>query len=97
MAREMAALFYEELIALRLPTTPALRALKLSDGFVCDPTSNHCTAAADAPEQRYPTAWLPTESLARVACRDHGNVFLNRVQRSMADGRSPHHTLEYGG
>ena len=66
MAREMAALFYEELIALRLPATPALRALKLSDGFVCDPTSNHCTAAADAPEQRYPTAWLPTESLARA-------------------------------
>ena len=26
-----------------------------------------------------------------------GTFFLNRVQRSMADGRSPHPTLEYGG
>ena len=65
-SREMAALFYQELIASRLPATPTLRTLKLSDGFVCDPTSNHCTAATDAPEQRYPTAWLPTESLARA-------------------------------
>jgi len=62
----MAALFYEELIALRLPATPALRVLKLSDGFICDPTSNCCSAATDAPERRYPTAWLPTERLARA-------------------------------
>ena len=69
-SREMAALFYEELIALRLPATPggsqttALRPLKLSDGFVCEPSSNRCGAAEDAPERRYPTAWLPTERLA---------------------------------
>lgn len=65
-SREMAALFYEELIALRLPATPTLRALKLSDGFVCDPSSNRCTEAANAPERRYPTAWLPTENLANA-------------------------------
>ena len=65
-SREMAALFYEELIALRLPATPALRVLKLSDGFICDPTSNRCAAATDTPERRYPTAWLPTERLARA-------------------------------
>ena len=64
-SRQMAALFYEELIALRRPATPALHALKLSDGFVCDPTANRCAAAADAPE-RYPTAWLPTERLANA-------------------------------
>ena len=68
-SRAMAALFYEELIALRLPDasgSPTLRALKLSDGFVCDPSSNRCTEAADVPERRYPTAWLPTENLANA-------------------------------
>jgi len=65
-SREMAALFYEELMALRLPATPVLRPLKLNDGFVCDPISNRCTGAEDAPERRYPTAWLPTENLANA-------------------------------
>ena len=36
------------------------------DGFVCNPSSNRCTEAAEAPERRYPTAWLPTENPANA-------------------------------
>ena len=66
-SREMAVMFYEDLLALRLPATNGeLRALELSDGILCDPKSNECVAAADAPETTYPTAWLPTDKLARA-------------------------------
>ncbi len=65
-SQEMAVMFYEDLLALRLAerNETVLRALKLGDGFFCDPASNQCKPAHDAPEQRTPTAWLPTEKLA---------------------------------
>lgn len=62
-SRDMAAMFYEELLAARL-TDGGMRALELNDGILCDPTSNECVAAADAPETTYPTAWLPSRKLA---------------------------------
>ena len=62
----MAALFYEEVLALRLAAGGEPRALTLDDGFLCDPTSRECVAAADAPRTSYPTAWLPTEKLAEA-------------------------------
>lgn len=66
-SREMAAMFYEEVLALRLPSAGSdLRTLKLNDGYLCDPMSNECVAAADAPQTTYPTAWLPTEKLAKA-------------------------------
>jgi dienelactone hydrolase len=68
-SREMAVMFYEDLLELRLPAKTggtALQALKLGDGFFCDEASNQCVAAAEAPEQTTPTAWLPTEKLARA-------------------------------
>jgi poly(3-hydroxybutyrate) depolymerase len=66
-SQEMAVMFYEDLLESRLPSKAdgtALRALKLADGFFCDPASNQCVAAAGAPEQSTPTSWLPTEKLA---------------------------------
>lgn len=64
-SRDMAVLFYEALIALRLPATGGRPlALELEDGFICDPESLRCEPAPGAPERRYPTAWLPTEELA---------------------------------
>ncbi len=71
-SQDMAVMFYEDLLKLRLPAATggtALRALELGDGFFCDPTSNpsnQCIAAAGASEQKTPTAWLPTERLAQA-------------------------------
>jgi dienelactone hydrolase len=62
-SREMAAMFFEELLALRL-TDNGMRALELSEGFLCDPKTNTCGPAADAEAKRYPTAWLPSQELA---------------------------------
>lgn len=66
-SQEMAVMFYEDLLGLRLPAESsgtALRPMKLAEGFFCDPASDQCVAAAEAPEQTTPTAWLPTEKLA---------------------------------
>jgi pimeloyl-ACP methyl ester carboxylesterase len=70
-SREMAAPFYEALLRLRVPSTPTatspnLKPLALAEGFLCDPKTNRCQAAAEAPARTYPTAWLPTEALARA-------------------------------
>lgn len=66
-SRELAVLFFEELLVLRLPAVAgSMRALDASQGFVCDPTSNACVPATEAPETTYPTAWLPTEGLAEA-------------------------------
>jgi hypothetical protein len=60
-SREMAAIFFEELLRL---TDGGARKLELADGFLCDPATTTCGPAANAPERRYPTAWLPSETLA---------------------------------
>ena len=72
-SRELAALFYEELIALRLPPETAaaneksrLRPLEYEEGFLGDPKSSTYSQAAGAVPTSYPTAWLPTERLARA-------------------------------
>ena len=69
-SRELAAIFYEELIDLRLPESSEgsapLLTLEDEDGFVGDPKTNRARPAAGAPQTTYPTAWLPTERLARA-------------------------------
>jgi len=70
-SKEMAVLFFDELIPLRLPAVPSneegvpvLRPLDRSAGYIADPKSLEIQTAADAPRTTYPTSWLPTENLA---------------------------------
>ncbi len=67
-SREMAVLFYEDLLARRLPANgqSGLTPLDRASGFVCDPVSNRCEPEAGAPDRTYPTAWLPSETLTRA-------------------------------
>ncbi len=69
-SRDLAAIFYAELIKLRLPDPleggATLRALAYRDGFVGDPKTKAARPADDAERTTYPTAWLPNERLARA-------------------------------
>ncbi len=72
-SKDMAVMFFDELIPLRLPRTPAgegraqqLRPLDPDAGFIADPKTLVIQPAAEAPATTYPTSWLPTEALARA-------------------------------
>jgi dienelactone hydrolase len=68
-SKDMAAMFFDELIPMRLPRTggdPGLRPLDRATGFIADPKSLTIQPAAEAPRTTYPTSWLPTETLARA-------------------------------
>jgi dienelactone hydrolase len=72
-SKDMAVMFFDELIPLRLPQTPEgagsapqLRPLDPATGFIADPKTGKIQPAADAPNTTYPTSWLPTETLARA-------------------------------
>lgn len=64
-SKEMAMMFYEEILELRV-TGASLARLDPERGFICDPATNICGPAAGAPERTYPTAWLPAEELTRL-------------------------------
>ena len=70
-SKDMAALFFDEVIPLRLPEassrtdgTPVLRPLDRDSGFIADPKSGRSHTAADAPRTTYPTSGLASETLA---------------------------------
>jgi dienelactone hydrolase len=72
-SKAMAALFFDELIPLRLPDAESnddevlvLRPLNPDSGYIADPKSLAIQRAANAPQTNYPTSWLPTETLARA-------------------------------
>ena len=72
-SKDMAVLFFEELIPLRLSEAglrggddPLLRPLNRASGFFADPKTHTIHRATDAPQTTYPTSWLPTEALARA-------------------------------
>jgi len=72
-SKDMAAMFFDELIPLRLPAagsqrddTPLLTPLNWDSGYIADPKSQTIHPAADAPRTTYPTSWLPTETLAQA-------------------------------
>jgi len=72
-SKAMGVQFFDELIPLRLPRTPAsggtallLSPLDPDAGFIADPKTLEIQPAADAPNTNYPTSWLPTEKLARA-------------------------------
>ena len=72
-SKEMAAMFYDELIPLRLSEAgsrrndaPLLRPLDWASGYIADPKSKTIHPSAEAPQTTYPTSWLPTETLAQA-------------------------------
>lgn len=72
-SRDMAVMFFDELIPLRLAEVPSdedeapvLRPLDRDVGYIADPKSLAIQPAANAPQTTYPTSWLPTEALARA-------------------------------
>ena len=60
-SKEMAAMFYEELLRL---TDAGAHKLRHDDGVLCDAKTNACGPAAGAEAKRYPTSWLPSQKLA---------------------------------
>ena len=77
-SRDMAIMFYEALLELRLPED---RELRLDDGFICDPVSVTCGVAGDAPERTYPTAWLPSRRLRTRGSRSPRVLRSSHVSR----------------
>ncbi len=72
-SRDMALLFFDEMIRARLPETLAgvngavdLRPIDPSSGYYGSLETWTFESAADADPPRVPAAWLPTESLARA-------------------------------
>jgi poly(3-hydroxybutyrate) depolymerase len=65
-SRDMAMAFYEDLLPLRLDDNGALRPLSAKAGFIGDLKAKTFQPQGDAPVPNYPTAWLPTERVARV-------------------------------
>jgi dienelactone hydrolase len=66
-SQDMAVMFFDEVIPLRLPPVrgaPVLTPLDRDAGFIADPETLAVQPASDAPRTSYPTSWLPTEALA---------------------------------
>lgn len=70
-SRDMALIFYEDVLKLRLepggePGSGTMKALSEKDGFLGDPHTRTFQAAGAGKAPDYPTAWLPTERVARA-------------------------------
>jgi hypothetical protein len=63
-SRDVALIFFEDMLSLRLTETGALKPLAEKSGFLGDPKSKSIRPISEGPAPSYPTAWLPT---ARVA------------------------------
>jgi len=64
-SRDMGALFFEELLPLRIGPS-ALKPLDEKSGFIGDPKARTFQPASAPNPPAYPTAWLPTERVARA-------------------------------
>lgn len=71
-SRDVALMFYEDLLPLRLSepgadgTARPLRPLQEGAGFVGDPKTHTVRRVGEGDMPAYPTAWLPTERVARA-------------------------------
>jgi dienelactone hydrolase len=65
-SRELAVMFFEDILALRLSETGALQPLAEKAGFLGDPKSKSFRPMSEGPAPNYPTAWLPTARVARA-------------------------------
>lgn len=66
-SQEMSIAFFDDVLPMRLDSTSkALKALNERDGFIGDPHTKDVHAAGYGGLPTYPTAWLPTERVARA-------------------------------
>ena len=65
-SRDLALMFFEDVLALRLASAQELKPLTEKAGFIGDPKSKTFHAVGDGPTPAYPTAWLPTMRVARA-------------------------------
>jgi poly(3-hydroxybutyrate) depolymerase len=64
-SRDVALVFYEDLLAQRLDASGQLHPLSEKSGFLGDPKTRDYKPVGDA-APAYPTAWLPSERVARA-------------------------------
>ncbi len=65
-SRDVALVFYEDVLALRLGDAPGLKPLSEKTGFIGDPKSKTFRAVSEGALPVYPTAWLPTMRVAHA-------------------------------
>ena len=65
-SRDMALIFFEDILPLRLDEAGGLKPLAEASGFLGDPKSKTIRAVADGSAPAYPTAWLPTLRVAQA-------------------------------
>ena len=65
-SRDMAIIFFEDVLAARLGEGAALKPLTEASGILGDPKSKSFRPIADSPAPNYPTSWLPTQRVARA-------------------------------
>lgn len=66
-SRDIALMFYEDVMAARLPaSTGPLNAMPEKPAFIGDFKTKSFAPTADGPAPGFPTAWLPTERVARA-------------------------------
>lgn len=70
-SRDLAMLFFEDVLLLRVDATSnaesrPLKPLDERAGYLGDPKAKTFVAVAGAPAPTEPTSWLPTERVARV-------------------------------
>jgi hypothetical protein len=66
-SRDVAMILFEDLLSLRIPTSGnTLVALDEKSGFLGDLKARTVTPLGDGKVPNYPTAWLPTERIAKA-------------------------------
>ena len=65
-SKDMAAIFFEDVLALRLDDQGVIKAISEKNGFVGDLKAKTFEAMADRSAPNVPTAWLPTARVARA-------------------------------
>ena len=65
-SRDVSMILFEDLLALRLSPSGALQPLEEKSGFLGDLKAKTFAPLGDAKVPNYPTAWLPTERVAKA-------------------------------
>ncbi len=65
-SRDLAMIFFEDILSLRLTEAGALKPLAEKAGFLGDPKSKIFRPMSEGAAPNYPTAWLPSARVARA-------------------------------
>jgi dienelactone hydrolase len=65
-SRDLALIFFEDILSLRLNETGGLKALSEKAGFLGDPKLKSVRPMSEGAPPNYPTAWLPSARVARA-------------------------------